>query len=349
MGATGTGKSTFINLASGSSLGVGRGLHSCTSAVETALPFEVDGRWVTLIDTPGFDDTTTSDTEILKMISSFLGERYKSGQKLSGILYMHRISDFRVGGVSKRNFGMFRKLCGEDTLGNVVIVTNMWGEVAPERGEAREAELAGDDRFFKPVLDKGARMARHDGTVRSAVGIIRQLVGSRPQALRIQRELVDENKSLCRTAAGIELGRELAEQTQQHEDRLKELDNEMRAAMHAKDEEGRRRIDAEHKRLQGELSALEAESQRREAQMQEERAQLKQNMEKAEREGKQWAEEAYMQYEREVQEIEGRLASAGSDGEREEMRRQLADLRQQSQGQRRGGFFSGVGRWLDGH
>ena len=37
-------------------------------------PFVLDGRHVTLIDTPGFDDTARSDTEILKQISAFLSE-----------------------------------------------------------------------------------------------------------------------------------------------------------------------------------------------------------------------------------------------------------------------------------
>lgn len=62
----------FINVASGSNLPVSRGLKSCTSEVTPAQPFELDGRVVTLVDTPGFDDTTISDTDILKMISAFL-------------------------------------------------------------------------------------------------------------------------------------------------------------------------------------------------------------------------------------------------------------------------------------
>jgi predicted GTPase len=65
-------KKKFINLASGSNLRVGKGLHSCTNIVQVAQPFELDGRMVTLIDTPGFDDTTRSDTDILRMIAAFL-------------------------------------------------------------------------------------------------------------------------------------------------------------------------------------------------------------------------------------------------------------------------------------
>jgi hypothetical protein len=37
-----------------------------------ADPFELDGRRITLIDTPGFDDTRKSDTDVLKMIAAFL-------------------------------------------------------------------------------------------------------------------------------------------------------------------------------------------------------------------------------------------------------------------------------------
>ena len=40
--------------------------------VELADEFTLDGRVVTLIDTPEFDDTSKSDTEILKIIAAFL-------------------------------------------------------------------------------------------------------------------------------------------------------------------------------------------------------------------------------------------------------------------------------------
>ena len=40
--------------------------------VELADEFTLDGKVVTLIDTPGFDDTTKSDTEILNIIAAFL-------------------------------------------------------------------------------------------------------------------------------------------------------------------------------------------------------------------------------------------------------------------------------------
>ena len=62
----------FVNLASHSNLQVGMDLESCTSEVQLANEFTLDGRRVALIDTPGFDDTTKSDTQILKNIAAFL-------------------------------------------------------------------------------------------------------------------------------------------------------------------------------------------------------------------------------------------------------------------------------------
>lgn len=97
MGATGSGKSTvclflvavplycrkahhssprlaqFINLVSGSSLSVSGELRSCTNTVQAAGALNLDGRRIVLIDTPGFGDTTQSDTDVLRMITAFLG------------------------------------------------------------------------------------------------------------------------------------------------------------------------------------------------------------------------------------------------------------------------------------
>jgi hypothetical protein len=66
--------------------------------------------------------------------------RYEHGYKLTGVIYIHRISDIRFTGIAGRNFKMFRELCGDSTLKNVILVTNMWGDVPQDVGEAREEE-----------------------------------------------------------------------------------------------------------------------------------------------------------------------------------------------------------------
>ncbi|KAF8135027.1 P-loop containing nucleoside triphosphate hydrolase protein [Boletus edulis] len=262
MGATGSGKSTFINLASGSNLPVGRGLESCTSDVHTSRPFLLNGRIVTLIDTPGFDDTSRSDTDILSSIAAYLSNTYEQGAKLAGIIYMHRISDVRIGGTSKRNFRIFRELCGDSTLRNVLIVTNMWSNVDPKIGEARERELANNDKFFKPVLEKGARLLRHNGTQPSALSVLRHLINNQAATLLIQHEIVNERKDLAHTAAGAELTRALKEQADRHDEELKKLRQEMEVAMRAKDEETKSELQEEVDRKREEVERIQRDSER---------------------------------------------------------------------------------------
>ena len=74
---------------------------------------------------------------------------------------MHRISDVRLSGISRRNFRMFRSLCGDATLHSVAIVTNMWSLVPANVSSDRERQLSSDPDLFKPAVDAGARTARH--------------------------------------------------------------------------------------------------------------------------------------------------------------------------------------------
>lgn len=124
---------------------------------------------------------------------------------------MHKISDNRMGGIALQNFGMFRKLCGDETLKNVFIVTTMWAQVDEVVGNAREAELKTDEALFKPAIDREARMLRHDNTTGSARKILEGLITNTPLTLRIQEELVDEGKEITQTSAGAELERRFHE------------------------------------------------------------------------------------------------------------------------------------------
>ena len=188
--------------------------------------------------------------------------RYEVGEKLAGVLYFHRISDIRMSGTPRRNFNMFRELCGENALKNVIIVTNMWGGVDPEIGAEREAELMTKAIFFKSVLDKGGQTARHDNTVSSAQDILRRIVRNHPIPLRIQEELVDERKGISDTGAGKELDRELNEQIRKHEEEMRELEEDVKQAIENKDDEMREALEAETKRRREETERLENDVRR---------------------------------------------------------------------------------------
>ena len=177
-----------------------------------------------------------------------LPDRYEKGFTLAGAIYIHRISDCRFTGSAGRYFKMFCDLWGDTTMMNVALVTNMWGDVSPEDGEARENELC--TRFFKPALDEGAQMARHHNTVESAHGIIRRIMMNHPGALQIQQELVDERKDITDTVAGEAFNQELSRLIKRHQVELKELREETEQAFREGDKETGQELEEEAKRLQ---------------------------------------------------------------------------------------------------
>jgi len=329
MGATGCGKTSFINLASRSNLRVGMDLESCTPEVQLANEFTLDGRRVLLIDTPGFDDTVKSDTEILKNIASFLATTYKNGSRLAGLIYMHRISDKRFSGIAGRNFKIFRELCGETSLKNVVLATNMWSEVPQDVGEARERELA--SKFLKPALDKGAQMVRNHDTEQSAHDVIRRIMNNHPVVLQIQRELVDEHKDIANTAALDAVNAELAEAARRHEAELRRAEEERVRVLREKEEEARRRMEEERRRREEEMRRAREEEERR-------AWEHRQAIERAEREARRVEEEARIarqraeeEHRRHVAMVNERLAAeaAAAKAARVAMEQHMNHLRHQ--------------------
>ena len=171
--------------------------------------------------------------------------RYRQNVKLSGIIYMHRISDPKMGSISRRNFGMFRSLCGERTLKNVVIVTNMWGEVSESVGITRENQLRTSDTLFKPALDQGAQMMRHFNTLASAQAIIEHLIPNNPEVIQIQVEVVEQHKDVTQTTAGAVLETEEMERARRaHEEEMRRQWEAAEAARRAQEEQRAREVAA---------------------------------------------------------------------------------------------------------
>jgi hypothetical protein len=150
--------------------------------------------------------------------------RYNRKDLLHGVIYLHRISDVRMGGMSRRTFFLFRKLCGTSSLKNIVIATTMWNKVTSKEGEERETELF--TNFFKSALDEGAKMDRHDDTKASAHRILSTFLDKTSITLKIQKEMVDRRKTVYLTDAGIQVKYNLAE-------RLNKVIDGLRAEMAA--------------------------------------------------------------------------------------------------------------------
>ncbi|KDN47848.1 hypothetical protein RSAG8_03268, partial [Rhizoctonia solani AG-8 WAC10335] len=271
-GPTGSGKTTFANIASGDSMKVGRGLKSCTQQVEPTTMFIVDEKPVIVIDCPGFDDTYLSESDILKYLAGFLTVAYTQNFKITGLLYLHKITDTRVGGANLRHMNMFKELCGTDSLKNVIYVMNMWSDPPTEDEILRENELRSSDEFFGAPLAEGAQMARHDNTQESAHDIFRKLLPRPPTVPKISKQLVDEGLTLEETSAGTALGLGLEDEIRKLNEEISQLREDHAQATSESNERFKRMLEAQerkaqekHQKLEQQIESLKEGHQREEA------------------------------------------------------------------------------------
>ncbi|KAI5837208.1 P-loop containing nucleoside triphosphate hydrolase protein [Morchella snyderi] len=256
LGVTGSGKSSFIELCTGrDENSVGHSLYSaksvCARSVDLQIytettevkvfPFEHKGTTINLIDTPGFDDTNRTDTEVLRDVASWLGDHYKDGQKLNGIIYLHRITDPRMGGAAKKNLWMFKRLCGEGFYPSVVLATTMWETVAAETGKRRENELTTTEEFWGHMHDNGSVVKRHYNNRKSALEIVDILMNKEGKALDIQVELA-EGKELGDTGAGRAIDEGLGERKRKLLKEIQELERDKKDVLRTKDREAAQQI-----------------------------------------------------------------------------------------------------------
>ncbi|TFK20898.1 P-loop containing nucleoside triphosphate hydrolase protein [Coprinopsis marcescibilis] len=245
MGATGVGKSTFINHIAGRPVSeVGHALTSCTQKVHHYVYAHHSGRRIVLADTPGFDDTYVDDSEILRRIAVWLASAYSKDMQLGGVIYLYDISQRRLTGSARLNLSMFEKLCGPQVLDKVVIGTTKWNAKIQVQAAEREDELKRD--FWASIVEKKGKIMRIQNTAQSCHDVLDALLpaqnaatsSGQPSArgsanpLRIQQEIVTEEKLVPRTEAGKTLRFSLAEMlASKKQDLRNERDEETRAKL----------------------------------------------------------------------------------------------------------------------
>ena len=114
---------------------------------------------------------------------------------------------------------MFRKLCGDEALGKVVLGCTKWGDIPPDVAEQRQTQLM--TGYWKELIENGSEVyACRDTTSPQAVLdiILSKIEDScsgegvgagqnhwANDAIQIQQELIDLDKYIPETAAGQEL------------------------------------------------------------------------------------------------------------------------------------------------
>lgn len=117
-------------------------------------------RSVTVVDTPGFDVTRRSNTQILAEMTEYLAVQYALQIPLRGIIYMHSINENRMKRLSRQFLEMFQLLRGDGALRKVKFVTTHWDNIDPDReGEALRCEQQLLDEWWAP--DARKRVLQH--------------------------------------------------------------------------------------------------------------------------------------------------------------------------------------------
>lgn len=207
--------------------------------------FSYEGINFTLVDTPGFDDSSISDEVIVNHILDWLSSSFHKGIRLTGIIYLHRIIDPRIGGEARKMMRMFRRLCGPDCMKNVVLGTTFWDRIAPEKGAMREKELGSNDEFWGLLAKKGSRMVRIGSEDReSGLQLLHDMAMNDTFIPEAQREIIEDySKSALNTNTSA---------AKPIHEEMEKLANEMQV-----------QIQAQKAKFQHDLSRLEAEQKKK--------------------------------------------------------------------------------------
>ncbi|RDB17360.1 GTPase IMAP family member 4 [Hypsizygus marmoreus] len=174
LGQTGAGKSTFINAVVGKTVAsVGHELKSETQEVQHIFlehPTVSPNHRVVLLDTPGFNDTSMEDTDLVARVSHWLKKYYKTTSNLAGVIYLLEITQAREEERCRKNLEKFAKSCGVEVKNtNIVFATTKWGETVQSIGERREQLLLTD---LGGLMKPGSKIHRFGDTIESAMTIV---------------------------------------------------------------------------------------------------------------------------------------------------------------------------------
>ncbi|UKZ79073.1 hypothetical protein TrVFT333_006824 [Trichoderma virens FT-333] len=251
IGGTGAGKSSFISLCAGKNVQIGHELKSCTTDVEDVEFMLNDRVCIHLIDTPGFDNTNRSDVQVLQDIAYWLSISFKQGTKLSGIIFLHRITDVRITGSTLRQLLIFKKLCGEKVYSSVVLATSMWGRIDEATGAQRERELTETKGFWGYMHEKGSHIFRLAQTRESCLSIIRHILSfDSTIILKLQDEIVNQGRQIEDIEAGMQLNGDIIRERKKHQAELQDLKRQMQEKIVQHDAELQRVLKEECDKLE---------------------------------------------------------------------------------------------------
>lgn len=172
---------------------------------------------------------------------------------------MHRITDNKMSGSAKRYFEMFQRLCGDQSMSNIVLLTTMWSLLSEKAvGQRRERELR--EQYWNMMERKGSIIRQFDGKSATAKALVCRLARKPSVVLDIQMELVHEGKMLEETTAGRLVVPRLDSKIVESSDEIQKLEQCIVRAKDVEDSSERSRLENQRASL---ITQRQADVERR--------------------------------------------------------------------------------------
>ncbi|KAF3048583.1 hypothetical protein E8E11_007204 [Didymella keratinophila] len=236
VGVTGSGKSSFIKLVTQChDINTSGGPESDTQNIGQ-YRFQAGGTRYVLVDTPGFDDSVRDDEDVYIQLARWTAQSFRAGQYMNGILYLHPVTSNRHRGSELRNLRMFKKLCGNNNFGNVVLGLTFCDIETEANIRSRQQELSSTPEWWGDMIALGSRVERIPHQRDTCIQMLSQFRPQPKVTLKIQKEVVVEGRDITQTDAAKtiahkqELERIRAQEARQFADLRAEYERKMRQA-----------------------------------------------------------------------------------------------------------------------
>jgi len=195
---------------------------------------------VLLADSPGFNDTTRSDTDVLQSIVRPLYELQKRNQPVLGVIYLHKITSPRLAGTALRTLKILQQFCGKENYNRIVFVTTMWQDAkftthGEQAAYQRHEEL--EREFWHDMFAGTGRALCHVRDDQDSAGEILDRFfaefsklnkSDRERPLQVFDEMINKGKPVEQTSAYLCAHEEQRLLRQQKEQQLANLQGQRR-------------------------------------------------------------------------------------------------------------------------
>jgi len=127
---------------------------------------------------------------------------------------------------------MFRRLCGNNNFGNVVLGTTFWSKVSQAVGQRREQELETSNEMWGSMVSKGSRLVRVKEDRSSNLTILENIAQNNGKVVIEAQQEMASGKSRAQTSVALDVTKALAEYRQQQQ--LEEYRESQRLALEEK-------------------------------------------------------------------------------------------------------------------